>query len=298
MNFLIIQENGRHDKNRQFRECFSLQRALIANGQECTVWGLNHANWEVEAKRDTLRHVIDFNSFDVIINLENYDEIGWVPNLSGVKAYKVIWCIDAHCRGMTPYLNTYSQGKYNVILQANQDYLYLACKGYRCDANSVWFPNCYDDTLIQPRDVIKRADVGFCGNILNRADKLNLLKQHFKLIADVFVIGDDMVNAINSYNIHFNMNIANDINYRSFETIGCKIPLVTNYNPQYEELGFKSGVNCAMYYNDSELIDQIEVLLNNDSMLCDIAKAGYELSKKHTYNARAKHLIKYLESII
>jgi len=257
-----------------------MQRALIANGQECTVWGLGHDNYN---------DPIGFDSFDVIINLENYDETGWVPNLAKVDAYKALWCIDAHCRGLAPFLRTYNEGGYNVILQATKDFV---------DANSVWFPNCYDDTLIQPRDVIKRADVGFCGNILNRAEKLNLLKQHFKLIADVFVIGDDMVNAINSYNVHFNMNISNDINYRSFETIGCRIPLVTNYNPQYEELGFKSGVNCMIYHNEKELIDQINTLLNNDVLLCDIAKGGFELSKKHTYDARAKHLIKYLETQI
>jgi len=255
-----------------------MQRALIANGQECTVWGLGHDNY---------KDPIDFDAFDVIVNLENYDDIGWVPNLAKVDAYKALWCIDAHCRGLAPFLRTFNEGGYNIILQATKDYV---------DANSVWFPNCYDDTLIEARTVTKRADVGFCGNILNRADKLNLLKQYFQLIADVFVIGDDMVNAINSYKVHFNMNISNDINYRNFETMGCHIPLVTNYNPQYEELGFKSYLNCMMYHNDAEMIEQIKALLNNDGLRYDISKGGYELSKKHTYDARAKHLIKYLET--
>ena len=31
-----------------------------------------------------------------------------------------------------------------------------------------------------------------------------------------------MVDAINSYYIHFNRNIGDDINYRTFETTGCK----------------------------------------------------------------------------
>jgi len=280
MKFLIIQENGRHEKNRHFRECFCLQRALIANRQECTVWGLGHSNW---------KDPIIFNNYDIIINLENYDETGWVPNLSDCKAYKAIWSIDAHCRGLTPYLKTYTEGKYNVILQATKDFV---------DANSVWFPNCFDNTLIQPRNIQKRTNVGFCGNVVNRDWILKILKDHCNLLTDIFIIGDDMVNAINSYKIHFNMNISNDINYRSFETIGCKIPLVTNFNPQYEELGFKDEVNCLIYKNPQEAIDKIKKGLTNESFLNTIAENGYELSKKHTYNKRASHLIKYLEKQI
>lgn len=278
MKILIIQENGRHEKNRKFRECFSLQRALIANGQECDVWGLGHANYNSKIK---------FNDYDAIINLENYDDIGWVPNLKDCKAYKAIWCIDAHCRGLMPYLKTYNEGRYNIILQATKDYL---------NEFSVWFPNCYDDTLLQPRDIPKRADVGFCGNVQNRGPVLDLLKNNFNFLADIFVIGDDMVNAINSYRIHFNMNISNDINYRSFETIGCKIPLITNYNPQYEELGFKDGYNCFMYRNGQELIDKIKAGLADPDALNTIAEFGYILAKKHTYNQRAKKLIKFLET--
>ena len=283
MKFLIIQENGRHEKNRNFRECFSLQRALITHGQECTVWGLNHTNW---------KDVIDFNEYDVIINLENYDETGWVPNLANCKAFKILWSIDAHCRGMAPYLKTFNDGKYDLILQATKDFV---------DDNSVWFPNCFDDTLIQPRTVIKRADVGFCGNINNRGQILAILKEQFNFVVDIFVIGDDMVNAINSYDISFNLNIANDINYRSFETIGCKIPLVTNYNPQYEELGFKHRNNCMMYDTNNwkeEIPRQIKELVNDYALRHTIADRGYELSKKHTYIQRAKHLLKYLANRI
>jgi hypothetical protein len=77
MKFLIIQENGRHEKNRIYRECFCVQRSLLKLNHECIVWGLGHDNFKSK---------IDFNSFDVIINLENYDTVGWVPNLKDVKS--------------------------------------------------------------------------------------------------------------------------------------------------------------------------------------------------------------------
>ena len=63
MNILIIQENGRHKENRLFRECFCLQRAFKNQGYNAAVWGLGHENYN---------DVIDYESYDLIINLENY----------------------------------------------------------------------------------------------------------------------------------------------------------------------------------------------------------------------------------
>lgn len=279
MKFLIIQENGRHEENRYFRECFSLQKGILNCGEECVVWGLGHNNFTEK---------IDFNSFDVIINLENYDETGWVPDLSKITTpYKFLWSIDAHVKGIQPYLYEFKRGNYQQILQSSLPDI---------TRNSVWFPNCFDDSLIGPRKISKRGEVGFCGNILNRAFYMNVLKENFKFIADIFVLGESMVQAINSYMIHFNMNISYDINYRNFETIGCGIPLITNYNEQYLQLGFKDEVNCLMYNNKEELIEKIRHYLYTEKLNV-IGDNGLQLSKKHTYNNRAKHLIKFVNNI-
>jgi hypothetical protein len=277
MNILIIQENGRHEKNRNFRECFSLQKSFIKLGHECVVWGLGHGNYE-----DSL----DLNSFDVIINLENYDDTGWVPDLSEVSCKKYLWSIDGHVRGLAPYKKEFRRGNYTKILQSTLQLV---------DEDSVWFPNAYDDTLIKPLNVDKVHDVGFCGNVNNRAGLLALLDKTFNLKQDIFVIGDDMVKAINSYKVHFNCNIGIDVNYRSFETIGCKTALVTNYNKAYEKLGFIHGTNCMMYNTMSELTDSIKALLSDEDLLQKIAYGGYGLAKQHTYLKRTQQ---FLEEII
>lgn len=276
MRFLIIQENGRHVKNRNFRECFCMQKSLIKLGFVCDIWGLGH---------DNFGNTIDFEDYDVIIDLENYDS-GWVPDLSSIKSYKILWSIDAHCRGLGYYSNRFNKNKCQLMLQATKEFVH--------HISDLWFPNCFDDTLINPRTVAKRADVGFCGNVVNRQPYLNLLKSSFNFVSDILVIGDDMVNAINSYKVHFNKNIANDINYRSFETIGCRIPLVTNYDSAYVELGFKDGINCMLYDNDRDLLKGIRMLLDDPILLNNIADEGYKLSTKHTYDARAKTLVDFL----
>ena len=276
MKFLIIQENGRHDKNRNFRECFCMQRALIKIGEECDIWGLGHSNY---------RKIPEYHKYDVIINFENCDGTGWIPDLSSVNKFKLYWAIDEHCRGADVFEAERRRSKYNIILHSTLDYV---------RKDGIWFPNCFDDTVIYTKDIQKRCDIGFCGNIVNRQQYLDFLKRNFNFISDIFVIGDDMVNAINSYRIHFNKNIANDINYRNFETIGCKIPLITNYDRQYDKLGFVDGGNCIFYRNLEELKEKILYFLNNTSQLNEIADNGYILSKVHTYESRARSLVKYI----
>lgn len=273
MKILLIQENGRHDANRNYRECFCLQRAFISYGHECDVWGLGHINFT---------NIPEYESYDSIINLENYDESNWVPDLSKVmKPKKFLWSIDAHCRGEELYKDTFKQGRYDYLLHSTKDFVK---KPYH-----LWFPNAFDDTLIKRLNTSKEYDIGFCGNYVNRRAILEWLQQSFGLHLDIFVIGDEMVKAVNSYKCQFNLNIANDINYRSFETIGCGTALLTNYNPQYTELGFEDGLNCFMYKNQSELLSKIEYIKHND--ISKIINNGYELSKKHSYRERVKLLI-------
>lgn len=277
MNVLIIQENGRHEKNRAYRECFSLQRAFTKQKVKSDVWGLGHENYYREP---------DWKSYDIIINLENYDNDNWVPNLSNVKSYKILWSIDAHVRGINTYLQTADAGNYDLILQATPEFL---------NENSIWFPNCYDDMLITNLNTEKKYDIGFCGNINNRGKLLSKLIKLYDLKLDEFVIGNDMVCAINSYTVHFNANISIDINYRNFETIGCGTCLLTSFNKNYEKLGFIDGYNCLIYSNEEEMLDKAFIAINNPDLVTLLTHRAKDLAKLHTYNNRVRSLLQYLE---
>jgi len=125
---------------------------------------------------------------------------------------------------------------------------------------------------------------------LNRQDSINLLKKRFNLKTDIWVLGDAMVNVVNSYKIHWNRNISNDINYRSFETIGCGTVLCTNANKQYLDLGFVDGENCILYTDTQDMIVKLKFYEDNEEELITIAAKGLELAKSHTYFERAKTL--------
>ena len=279
MKILIIQENGRHEENKHFRECFCMNRSFKKLNHEIDIWGLGHESYNI---------IPEWESYDLILNFENYDSTNWVPNLSFTKKpKKFLKSVDAHCIGIQPFLDAYNNGKYDLILQAILDHV---------DKNSVWFPSCCDTSLFFPSSE-KKTFMGFCGSMLNRKQILDFLTEKYNLKQDIWVLGEEMVKTVSSYHIHFNINLANDINYRSFETIACNTMLLTNYNPQYEKLGFKDGINCMMYKNINELCEKIEICQSDPELVKRISDAGYILAKQHTYDKRAEKIISLYKEI-
>jgi hypothetical protein len=284
MKILLIQENGHHQPNRILRECFSWQRALQEYGDiDVHVWGQRHANFQDKP---------DFKKFDVIVCMENYDGNNWVPHeeIAQANVKKYVWAIDSHSKGIEYFRWVKNRGKYQTILCSIKHHV---------GENDVWFPNAYDDHIIKPLRVEKRSFIGFCGcgSTPQRVNMLQTLKTKYpEFIFDDFVIGDAMVESINSFELHFNFNVMDDINYRNFETIGCNIPLITNYNYQYDDLGFKDGKNCIFYKDMNELYEKIDYYKQNKQLLPDIASNGYKLSKKHSYRQRIKYLLKHINA--
>ena len=69
IKILLIQEKGRYLINQDFRECCCLKRAFENLKQEVDIWGQGWENFLV---------LPDFNSYDLIINMENYGDT-WIP---------------------------------------------------------------------------------------------------------------------------------------------------------------------------------------------------------------------------
>ena len=281
MNIVVIQEAGRHEKNKNFRESLNLQRALSKiDTINCIVWGLNYGDFSKPFSQIE-------KWADVILIIENYTS-SWMPiqEISDTKKLKIFWSIDSHCV-LSQHQQLCKILKIDILLNSTEGYI---PKYQNLVKKSYWFPNAYPDELIYPMSIEKTVDIGFCGNILNRGPIINYLDK-YKIKKDIFVIGEEMVEAINSYKIHFNCNISDDINYRTFETTGCNTLLLTNYTPNLENL-FELGKEIVVYKDLSDLDDKIKYYLSNDSERIQISEAGYQRAKNnHTYNHRAKTLV-------
>jgi glycosyltransferase involved in cell wall biosynthesis len=281
MNFLIIQEAGRHEKNKNFRESLSLCKSICKiEGNQARVWGRGYPD---EDKFD------DYLKWaDAVFVLENYFP-DWLPilKIQNSKKLKIYWSIDSHCV-LSNHVELCEKLKIDIHLNSTEYYLrFFTHITPRC----YWFPNAYPSDLMYPLNLNKSIDIGFCGNILNRGDWIDSLND-FNIKKDIFVIGDEMVKAINTYKIHFNRNIANDINYRTFETLGCKTFILTNYTEGLEKL-FDLQKDLVVYTTKEDLKEKVKYYLANPNKRKEIEESGYQTAlKRHTYDSRAKYLMR------
>jgi spore maturation protein CgeB len=282
MKILIIQEAGRHLKNKIFRESLNFQRAFTKIGVESTVWGLNYPNYNQSFEQIS-------KDYDVVLLIENYNN-GWLPNISNFKGLKLFWSIDSHMI-LNEHLMTCVTNKIDIVLNAIESH-----QRYFNRFKTYYLPNAYPDDLIDYKpNISKIYDVGFCGNIINRVDWIDSIPNIHK---DIFVIGDDMVNAINSYKIHFNRNLADDLNYRTFETLGCKTFLLTNKTENLDKL-FKIGQHLDIYTTKQDLLEKIGFYLSHHEIRNEISDSGYKWVKQnHTFVNRSQEIIKIIQKNI
>lgn len=283
MKLLIIQENGRHLENRNYRECFNLQRALHRKNIDVVVWGLGHDNFK-QPFNDIIKDI------DVIILLENYESNGWLPDLSGIKKLKIFWSIDSHLVLMS-HLSTVVKNKMDIVLNSIESH-----QTYFKQSKTFYFPNAYPSDLIYPKENIeKNIFLGFCGSLLNRSEILDKLENKFSLKKDIWKLGDEMVKTISGYKIHFNKTLSNDINYRVFETMGCNTLTLTNETENINTF-FKDMENIVIYKSENELFEKLNFLSSNDSLISQISNSGFELVKNnHTYDNRVDVLLKIIK---
>lgn len=287
MKWLIVQSDGEHKgqdgwtPNFYMRECYAIKHALQHNGIAADIWGLRHDNYQNKP---------DFESYDYILCIENY-EMGWLPDFSKIKKpFKVQWIIDLHCQKWSNY----------DIISKNMQIILHSTKNYILDYSSIynksehiWFPNGIDDRHFYNKNMQKNIDICFVGSKNeNRKTFVENLEKDIRL-QYFFATGSDMIDIISSSKIHFNKNIACDINYRTFETIGLGTCLLTDYNPYLLDLGFIDMYNCLIYRNYDECVNKYKYAISDDNYKI-IASNSQKLVENNTYTARVRDLLKIL----
>ncbi len=286
MKWLIIQSENQSKwkswtPNWHMRECYSFKNALIKHGHDADTWGKG---------QDSFQNAPDFNSYDAIVCIENYD-LGWLPDFKAItKPLKFHWIIDLHCQIESNYIPI--SKNCDIILHSTKSL--IEAYSNKCPKQRhIWFPNPYDDALISPQDTNKDLDISFVGSMNDeRQFWMNELGKEIN-IKHYFATGIDMINMISRTKVHFNKCVGCDINYRIMETIGLGTCLLTNRNSELSKLGFEDGKNCLQYDSIAEAAAKAREAINTRSWM-EIGKAGYKLAPNYTYNKRIEELLKSL----
>lgn len=288
---LVIQKAGEHLANREYRESLCIKRAFDRLNIHCMVWGKGYPTFKIPFEQMMV-------GYNIIIVLENY-EFDWIPDLSKFKGIVIFWSIDGHLI-LDKHKEFVRGNKIDMILNSNLDCV-GSWQGFQQE--SLWFPNCYDDEIIKPLVEQKKIHrIGFCGSshanrdeILNKVDA-KLKEINHSIHRDILIIGDDMVKAVNSYLVQFNFNIGGDINYRTFETLGCQTALVTNFSSGLDKL-FDLEKEMIVYHDEDDMYAKTYGAVTDIARTVSISRAGYKrVLSDHTYVVRMKHLLQAINT--
>lgn len=293
MKWLIIQSDGEHkgqdgwDRNDMMRECHAVKHGLIYAGDHVDIWGLRHTNY---------RNPPDFNGYDGIFVLENYD-FSWIPDISRYgRAIRLFWLIDAHWQPIDTFSRLIPQC--DIVLHSTRAFMEPYQQRYPHQRHA-YFPNSVDSRFFDKNlyvDQHRENNVIFIGGkAAPRAAAIDLMTIKCGMTYSYGITGMSYVRAVLNTKIQFNKGLNGDINYRNWETIGLGACLLTEYDPEMELLGFKHDVNCLFYKTPEEAVDLANSYIASGEWQ-RIAEAGYALSRYHTCIRRIATLVRQLTS--
>lgn len=284
MNITIIQEKGHHEINEKYKEAISLAKTFESLGHTALVWGDRYRSFYDK----TFEEIEQWSDVLFIVENYNYDWLN-TEHLYNSKKLKLFWTIDSHL---------VLQKHLNFSQEINTDIVFVSTKSLVSKfSNAYWLPNCVDHTLVYPKpNIAKNINFGFCGSPFpSRSTILNYLVNNYSLHTNFYHMGEHMVDAINSYKLHFNININIDINYRTFETTACNTALITSYSPSLEEL-FDLQDDIFVYHTESELYSILDKLSYSSKDLSNTSTNGYNNTiNRHTYVNRCKTILDIIQ---
>jgi O-antigen biosynthesis protein len=167
-------------------------------------------------------------------------------------------------------------------------------------ASADWLPLACDPVLHRGRDVPKRYDVAFVGNVFPgpREDLLGLIARRYPNTFVGRAYFEEMAALYSAARVVFNRSLKNDVNMRVFEALAAGSLLLTNdlRDNGQDEL-FQDGVHLAAYREPEDLLDKLAFYLARESLRERIAAAGRdEVLAKHTYAHRMETLLRAVEA--
>jgi hypothetical protein len=174
-----------------------------------------------------------------------------------------------------------------------------------------WCPLAFDPEIHRKWAKAKILDISFVGNFghfrwgrffwkgkkifKERARLISLLKKKFHLFTGNFFF-EDMALVYSISKIVFNRSVADDVNMRVFEALGCGSLLVTNRIGPGQDLLFKHKKHLIEYRTPKDLIEAVDYYLHHDAEREEIAAQGQqEALRKHTYAHRMDYMLSFLK---
>jgi hypothetical protein len=243
-----------------------------------------------------------FGKFDLHVLVDHGEDAIGVPLDWEIPHPNAYWVSDAHLGY-----------KYRMERARQFDFVFVAQKRFIEEfvrdgiprEKIFWLPHAVEPMCYNPQPCIEKYDWAFVGHLNNqfRIDLLDRFCKEFPVGEKGYLgwrmpefqgwnVMEDVSRKFSKARVILNENILDDINMRTFEAMGCKKALVTEWLPTLGEL-FQDKKHLMMYRNIEDAVAYTKELLADDNLRNAIAQAGYdEVISKHTYMHRVKTILK------
>ena len=216
-------------------------------------------------------------------------------DLNRITIPKTVYLVDLHLHFDT--WHKHFAKLFDIVFCAQKKYVERFKKeGAR---NVFWLP-LYSDPEVDKNLGLKRIyDFGFVGTLnpihnFKRSLMLWLLKRKFKVKVGQNVSGKKRGKIYNQSKLAINISIANDLNFRTFESMASGSMLITDLQDGLTTF-FKDKKHLIVYKNFSSAVKLGSFYLRNNKQRQKIAQSGQkEVLLKHTSDQRAEEIIKIL----
>lgn len=217
--------------------------------------------------------------------------------LERLRCPKLAWFVDTHKK---PHLHHRIAPAFDLVF-----FTAWAWGGILGD-KARWLPVHYDAEWIGPRpQVTPDHDVGFVGSQAHERTRAlqEIARRHgLRLLLETTTGPREKELTAEAYarcKIVFNRHVANDLNFRLVEALGCRRLLLTDAqrNGQYEL--FRDREHLVYYKDDDDLERLVLHYLRHEDERERIAAAGQALAAaRHTTAARVRELVGAAEELV
>jgi glycosyltransferase involved in cell wall biosynthesis len=160
----------------------------------------------------------------------------------------------------------------------------------------IYLPYAYDPFLHKPLNLEKKFDACLVGLHYQTRDALvNTLRQSgLNVFYDIGKVYEEFVEVYNQSKVALNISSLDDLNARTFEAMGMKIPLFTNHVTDMD-LFFEEGRDYIQYIpnNPEDAVKKVKFLIDNPVNANEIAESAYQIvSRGHTYDHRVSQILR------
>ena len=181
----------------------------------------------------------------------------------------------------------------NYDFQRKQsDYFFNMQSGYMKEGD-IYLPYAYDPTIHKPLDLEKKYDGCLIGLHYPSRDELvqALRGAGYNIKYDMGIVHDEYNYVYNQSRVALNVSSLADLNARTFEAMGMRIPLLTNRIPALDDF-FVEGEHYLGFGNLEEVIEKFMLLIHDPPFADYIADTAYALvSKEHTWDHRIQTIL-------